>query len=170
MSVAPNSKLYFKCFFLNRIILENVQKMFFSLQFLLKSIGMDRSGSTVGNMLVSHLLFAEDMCVLVPSKHKIVFQCNKTVGVVFTPKKYQQPETPVAFLNDKCVNLTEQVKYLGASLHASRISVTLRGSGVQRSGDAQGDCLIGCPLPNSSIEQWRMVVILTGYSLFVMSQ
>jgi len=46
-------------------------------------------------------------------------------------------------------------------------------SGVQTSGDARGDCLIGCPpppLPNSSIEQWRMVVIVSGYTLFVTSQ
>jgi len=43
-------------------------------------------------------------------------------------------------------------------------------SGVQRSGDARGDCLIECPLPNSSIEQWHMVDIVTGYTLFVMSQ
>ena len=47
----------------------------------------------------------------------------------------------------------------------------VRGSrGVQRSGDARGDCLVGCPLPNSSIEQWRMVVIVTRYTLFVSSQ
>jgi len=43
-------------------------------------------------------------------------------------------------------------------------------SGVQGSGNARGDCLIVCPLPNSSIEQWRMVVIITGYTLFVTSQ
>jgi len=43
-------------------------------------------------------------------------------------------------------------------------------SGVQRSGDARGDCLIGCPLPNSSVEQWRIAVIVTGYTLFVTSQ
>jgi len=43
-------------------------------------------------------------------------------------------------------------------------------SGVQRSGDARGDCLIVCPLPNSSIEQWRMVVIVNGCTLFVTSQ
>jgi len=43
-------------------------------------------------------------------------------------------------------------------------------SGVQRSGDARGDCLIGYPLPNSSIEKWCMVVIVTGYTLFVTSQ
>jgi len=44
-------------------------------------------------------------------------------------------------------------------------------SGVQRSSDARGDCLIGCPLPNSSIEQWHrlMVVIVTKYALFVTS-
>jgi len=43
-------------------------------------------------------------------------------------------------------------------------------SGVQRSGDARDDYLIGCPLPNSTIEQWRMVVIVTGHTLFVTSQ
>jgi len=35
---------------------------------------------------------------------------------------------------------------------------------------ARGECLIGCPLPNSSIEQWRLVVTVTGYTLFVTSQ
>jgi len=43
-------------------------------------------------------------------------------------------------------------------------------SGVQGSADARGDCLIVCPLPNSSIEQWRTVVIVAGYKLFVTSQ
>ena len=42
-------------------------------------------------------------------------------------------------------------------------------SGVQRYCDARGDCLIGCPLLNSSIEQRRMVVIVTGYTLFMTS-
>ena len=46
-----------------------------------------------------------------------------------------------------------------------------KANGVQRSTDARGDCLIGCPLPNSSIDQWRrpMAVIVTGYTLFVTS-
>ena len=43
-------------------------------------------------------------------------------------------------------------------------------SGVQRSDDARGDCLIGWPLPNSSIQQWRMVVIVTRFTMFVTSQ
>jgi len=41
---------------------------------------------------------------------------------------------------------------------------------MQRSGDAQSDCLIACPQPNSSIVQWHIVVIVTGYMLFVTSQ
>jgi len=32
----------------------------------------------------------------------------------------------------------------------------VKASGVQRSSDARGDCLIGCPLPNSSIVHWRI--------------
>jgi len=43
-------------------------------------------------------------------------------------------------------------------------------SGVQRYGDARGDCLIVCLLTNFSIEQWRVVVIVTGHTLFVTSQ
>jgi len=46
----------------------------------------------------------------------------------------------------------------------------IKPSGVQRSGNARGDCLIGCSTPNSSIEQWRMVVIVAGYTLFVTSR
>jgi len=34
-------------------------------------------------------------------------------------------------------------------------------SGVQKSGGAWGDCMTVCPLPNFSIEQWRMAVIVT---------
>jgi len=48
--------------------------------------------------------------------------------------------------------------------------MALHGSGVQRSGDAQGDCLFGCPSPNSSIDQCRIMVIVNGYTLFVTSQ
>jgi len=40
---------------------------------------------------------------------------------------------------------------------------------MQRSGDARGDSLILCTLPNSSIEQWRLVVTVTGYTLFITS-
>jgi len=41
-------------------------------------------------------------------------------------------------------------------------------SGVQRSGDVRGDCLVAC-LPTSSIEQQRLVFIVTGYTLFATS-
>jgi len=41
---------------------------------------------------------------------------------------------------------------------------------LQRSGDARGDGLVVCPPTKFSIEQWRMVVIVTGYTQFVTSQ
>jgi len=42
-------------------------------------------------------------------------------------------------------------------------------SDVLRYGDVRGDCMIVCPVPNSTIDQQRMVVIVTGYTLFAMS-
>jgi len=66
-----------------------------------------RVGCTVGNMVVNHLIFADDICVFSPSisvlqcllnicgdyaaEHEINFNCNKTIGVLFCPKKYKQP-------------------------------------------------------------------------------
>ena len=70
-------------------------------------LGSARVGCTVGNMVMNHLMFADDVCVFSPSisgpqcllniggdyaaEHKITFNCNKTIGVLFCPKKYKQP-------------------------------------------------------------------------------
>ena len=40
---------------------------------------------------------------------------------------------------------------------------------VQMSEDAQDECLIVCFLPNSRTEQWRMMDVVTGYTLFLTS-
>ena len=41
---------------------------------------------------------------------------------------------------------------------------------LQLPGDARDHCLIVCPFLHSSNEQWRMVVIVTGYTIFETSQ
>jgi len=67
-------------------------------------LGSARVGYTVGNMGVNHLKFADDICVFSPSisglqcllnicgdhatEHEIIFNCNKTIGVLFCPKKH----------------------------------------------------------------------------------
>ena len=43
-------------------------------------------------------------------------------------------------------------------------------SGLQRSGDARGDCLSVCPSTKFYFEQWRIVFIVTEHELFVTSQ
>jgi len=40
---------------------------------------------------------------------------------------------------------------------------------VQRPGDTRATAWLDAPLPNSSVEQWRIAVIVTGYTLFVTS-
>ena len=65
-------------------------------------LGSTRVGCTVGNMVVNHLKFADDICVFIPcisglqcllnicgdyaAEHEIIFNCNKTTGVLFCPK------------------------------------------------------------------------------------
>ena len=76
-------------------------------------LGSARVGCTVGNMVVNHLTFADDICVFSPSisglqcllnicgdyaaEHEITFDCNKTIGVLFCPKKYKQPPYQMFF-------------------------------------------------------------------------
>ena len=68
----------------------------------------------MGNMVVNHLKFADDICVCSPSnsglqcllnicsdyaaEHEIIFNCNKTIGVLLCPKKYKQPAPSNVFL------------------------------------------------------------------------
>ena len=98
-------------------------------------LGSARVGCTVGNMVVNHLMFADDICVFSPSfsglqcllnicgdyatEHEITFNCNKTIGVLFCPKKYKQPAPSKVFLNGVRVQFLDQVKYLGVWINAS---------------------------------------------------
>jgi len=98
-------------------------------------LGSARVGCTVGNMVVNHLMFADDICVFSPSisglqcllnicgdyaaEHEITFNCNKTIGVLFCPKKYKQPAQSNVFLNGVRVQFLDQMKYLGVWINAS---------------------------------------------------
>jgi len=66
-------------------------------------------------MVVNHLMFADDIRVFSPSisglqyllnicgdytaEHETTFNCKKTIGVLFCPKKYKQPAPLNVFLN-----------------------------------------------------------------------
>ena len=76
-------------------------------------LGSARVGWTVGNMVVNHLMFADDICAFSHSisglqcllnicgdyaaEHEITFNCNKTIGVLFCPKTYKQPAHQMFF-------------------------------------------------------------------------
>jgi len=73
---------------------------------------------TMRNMDVNHLMFGDDVCLFSPSisglqcllnicgdyaaEHKITFNCNKTISVLFCPKKYKQLVPSNVFLNGTC--------------------------------------------------------------------
>jgi len=98
-------------------------------------LGSARVGSTVANMVVNHLMFADDICVFSPSisglqcrlnicgdyaaEHESTFNCNKTIGVLFCPKKCKQPAPSNVFLNGVRAQFSDQVKYLGVWINAS---------------------------------------------------
>ena len=91
-----------------------------------------KAGCLVGNSLVNHILFADDLCCMVPSldglqslvnvcseyavANDIVFNCNKSFGVLFTPRKLQFSRQPKLVLNNKLIKFVHSVKYLGVNL------------------------------------------------------
>jgi len=90
----------------------------------------------------------------------------------FGNKDFKDLETPVvSVVQCQFLGICSGSQQKWVMLHNKARPITWNQlSGVQRSGDARGDSLIGCPLLNSRIEQWRMVVIVTGYTLLVTSQ
>ena len=53
------------------------------------------------------------------AEHEITFNCKKTIGVLFCPKKYKQPAPSNVFLNAVRVQFLDQVKYLRVWINAS---------------------------------------------------
>jgi len=98
-------------------------------------LGSVRVGCIVGNMFANHLMFADDICVFDHSisglqcllnicgdyaaENEMTFNCNKTIGVLFYPKRYKQPAPSNIFLNGVRVQFFDQVKYLGVWINAS---------------------------------------------------
>jgi len=91
-----------------------------------------KAGCYVGEVLLNHLMFADDICVFCPSvrwlqrildlcqayaeSHGIVFSCNKTVCMTFKAKSAKSTVTPLLTLGGQNVKSVNQYKYLGIVL------------------------------------------------------
>ena len=89
----------------------------------------------VGNALVNHLFFADDICLLSPSfsglqdlvdicssyamPHNIVFNRKKSVDVLFPSKGFVLSQSPKIVLGNKVINFRDSVTYLGVKISAN---------------------------------------------------
>ena len=103
-----------------------------------------KAGCYIGEVLLNHLMFADDICVLCPSvrwlqrildvcqayaeSHGIIFNCNKTVCMTFKAKSARSTATPVFKLGRQYVNSVDQYKHLGIILDtlSSQMTKTFR--------------------------------------------
>ena len=91
-----------------------------------------KAGCYIGEYLLNHLIFADDICVFCPSvrwlqrildlceayeeSHRIIFNCNKTVCMTFKAKSAKSTVTPLLTLGGQYVKSVDQYKYLGIVL------------------------------------------------------
>ena len=68
---------------------------------------------------ISGLQCLLNICDDYAAEDEIIFNCIKTIGVLFCPKKYKQPAPSNVFLNGARVQFLNQVKYLGVWINAS---------------------------------------------------
>ena len=88
-----------------------------------------RVGCRVGSIIVNHLAYADDMVVLAPSpsalrtllsicdmyssQHDILYSNEKTLCMIFWPKRYKFRNEPRFTLQQKTLAYTSEFKYLG---------------------------------------------------------
>jgi len=91
-----------------------------------------KAGCYIGEVLLNHLMFADDICVFCPSvrwlqrildvcqtyaeSHGIIFNCNKTVCMTIKAKRAKSTATPILKLDGQYVRCVDQYKYLGILL------------------------------------------------------
>ena len=90
------------------------------------------AGCYIGNTLVNHIIYADDICCFSPSvaelqdlldvcdtfsyKNDIVFNSNKSQCMQFLPKSFHLTNVPVVRLCNEMLNFSKKVKYLGVYL------------------------------------------------------
>ena len=83
-------------------------------------------GCFVGKSIVSHLLFADDLCCFYPSiyglerfidvchwyasSHNIIFNCQKTLGLSFASSNFKLNITPNVILGDFKIRFVNEIK------------------------------------------------------------
>ena len=83
-----------------------------------------KAGCYIGEVLLNHLMFADDICVFCPSvlllqriqdvcqayaeSHGIIFNCNKTVCMTFKAKSANRTVTPLLTLGGQNVKSVNQ--------------------------------------------------------------
>ena len=91
-----------------------------------------KAGCYIGEVLLNHLMFADDICVFCPSvrwlqrilgacqafaeSHGIIFNSNKTVCMTFMAKREKSTVTPLLKLGCQYSQSVNQYKYLGIEL------------------------------------------------------
>jgi len=96
---------------------------------LSNELNLIKAGCYIGEVLLNHLMFADDISVFCPSvrwlqrildvcqayaeSHGIIFNCNKTVCMAFKAKSAKCTATPVLKLGGQYVKSVDQYKYLG---------------------------------------------------------
>ena len=87
----------------------------------------------IGEVLLHHLMFSDDICVFCPSvhwlqrirdvsqayveSHGIIVNCNKTACMTFKAKTGKSTVTPLPTLGVLTVKFVSHYKYLGIVLH-----------------------------------------------------
>jgi len=75
-----------------------------------ESGGADHVKYTFAIQSCAPLLRSYAFCGDYAAEHEITFDSNKTIGVLFCPKKYKQPAPSNVFLNSVCAQFLDQVK------------------------------------------------------------
>ena len=96
---------------------------------LSRKLNSVQCGCFVGSSLLNHLMFADDLCVLSPRikglqklvnvckeyavNNCIIFNSDKTVGMIHQNKKFKVNVEPNIILDGRCIKFVNLVKYLG---------------------------------------------------------
>ena len=96
---------------------------------LSRKLNSVQSGCFVGSSLLNHLMFADDLCVFSPSvkglrklvnvckeyavSNCIIFNNDKTVGMIHQNKKFKVNVEPNIILAGRCIKFVNSVKHLG---------------------------------------------------------
>ena len=105
-------------------------------------LSAEKIGCNIGGLVINHLAYADDLCLISPSSagmqkllnicdqygknHDLIYNCSKCLVMCFSPNKVTLRHNPDLYLDSTKLEFVDHYKYLGTQVEANSCAMDIK--------------------------------------------